>query len=721
MNAIATASRSVLAMIDDIGAFADLPRKAQADITAKLEAVRDILHAPFGQKQPIVTAHAKKLNVGKSSIYRYLKEYKKDGALGLLDERLFPRDSGLPELFKSHVKGVFDVHQRDDDGAEVQRVLMDQLHLWRSTGDPKYAIPGYLSPPPNLPKCDFPDGWSPRNILRLKPTAYQRKATKRGAKDAASDLPPILTTRFGSAYLSRILFDDQDYDNLIADGHLALSGITTTSRPVSFNALDFYTACHLDNHLRIEYQDPASGKKKTLTSAEFQWFAIHILQTCGYRTDAIGTELIGEHKTAAFWKSKQMTAFGGEHSFAEAISRVTNGHVRTNVSGLFNGPIFSDLYFKPSSTGNFKFKTWIESAFRLLRTYMQALPGPIGSNQRLNGPAELHGIKLREKQLLTAIAEHLDPYHANLIQHELCNIQQFAQLIHAVYRAINHRTDHNLEAWLQCGFTREIWRPNIESQHWFDSHDLQNITDPEERRFLIQRLNNNRDELTRTKKLSPAQARELCLHRDKKNIARLEDKFIGMILPEEFAHHKTVLSNHTFTLQNPLWPDTKDTYVCQETTRTGIHSLPVGMKLLVFANPFGDGRAHLYNEQREYLFTIHRTIAAKPFDFDRTLDQLHIRAAVKSTNDGDLAARLSDIGQHRTQREATNTEILNGNYRTAEQKKQDRKDKSASTRNVNRWSEDAQADCNAVAEALQADCTPAPAISDAQIADWLTD
>ncbi|MGE9266815.1 MAG: helix-turn-helix domain-containing protein, partial [Verrucomicrobiales bacterium] len=486
MNSIiATTSRSVLDMIDDLGTFAELPGKAQADITAKLEAVRDLITAQRGQKQTALARHTRKLGVKQSAIYRYAKHYKEKGAMGLLDERLFPRDAGLPELFKSYVKGLYDTHQREDDGLEVQRLLMDQLHLWRATGDPKYAIPGYQSPPADHPEHDHPAGWSPRNIHRLKPTKYQRKAIKIGAKEAAADLPPVLTTRHGSAYLSRILFDDQDYDNLIADGHLALSGITTASRPVSFNALDFYTATHLDNHLRIEYKDPATGKKKTLTSQEFQWFGLHILQTEGYRTDDLGTEFIGEHKTAAFWKNKQMTAFGGEHSFADAISRVTNGHVRCNVSGLFNGPLFADLYFRPQSTGNFKFKTWIESAFRLLRTYMQALPGPTGSIQRFNGPAELHGIQQREKQLLTAIAEHLDPHHASLIKHELLSVQQFAELIHAVYRALNHRTEHQLEAWHQCGFTRDLWRPSVESQHWFTNDELATISDPDERRLMI--------------------------------------------------------------------------------------------------------------------------------------------------------------------------------------------------------------------------------------------
>lgn len=687
-HAIATSSRSVLHMIDDLDAFAGLSEAAQTDVLAKLDTVRQVADAAHGSKSAIVQALARQLRVSPTAVNRYVSIFHKHGWQGLIDRRRFSTDSGLSQAFRSYVAGLYDAHQRDDDGAEVQRVLLDRRDLWRATGDPQYRIPGYNTPPANDPARNYPPGWSKRNILRLKPTKYQRTAAKRGAKDAADHLPPILTTRIGSAYLSRILFDDQDHDNLIADGVLALSGVTSASRPVSFNALDFFTGCHIGHHLRLAYKtnDPTTKKDttKTLTSKEFNWFVITMLQTVGFRTDSIGTELIGEHRTAALWQNKALSTIGGFSSFSDAIHRVTDGHVTTDVSGLFNGPIFADLYFRPQSTGNFKYKTWIEAAFRLVRTYAQALPGPTGSHQRLNGPAELHGIELREKRLLRAMANDLDPHAAAMIQHELLSFQQFGQLIDAIYAAINAATDHDLEGWSQLGFTRQVWRPNPDTDHWFDQADLSAITDPTERQLLVRRLSANPEHLTRSFKLSRAQARELCIEHDSRHIARLPDKLVGLLLPTEWAVTKRVKTNHTFTLPNPLWEDTEDTYVCQFESRTGRHTLDAGMQLLVFANPFGDGRAHIYTTNREYIGTLHREVRAEPFNYQRKLEQLQVRSSMKSAMDAPLHARMADIAQHRQQRERTNDRILAGEETDPAARRSQAGRKAAATRRQDR-------------------------------------
>ena len=121
------------------------------------------------------------------------------------------------------------------------------------------------------------------------PEDYERQLTTRGQKEASNSLPFILTTRRGSRVLSRICYDDQEYDTIVQGG-LMLTGLPSASRPVGFNSLDFYTGLHLDHILRYRYtevdENTLKKTKRTLTGKDFTWFSIAGLQKHGYRTDA---------------------------------------------------------------------------------------------------------------------------------------------------------------------------------------------------------------------------------------------------------------------------------------------------------------------------------------------------------------------------------------------------------------------------------------------------
>jgi len=658
---IAQTSHASASLITDWQKFAAYPKPVQADVLRKLKWIALIRPAVNGHKAMLKKQAAADLGKSIGAINRYLGWYKTGGWENLIDERHAGAGAkGLPELFKSYVAGIFDRLQRNDDGREAHRQIIDRWHCWRESGSSDFAIPGYDHPPTPDPATGEPRGWSYDNLLKLRPKKAARSAAKLGPKAASVFLPPVLTTRIGSAYLSRVLFDDQDLDNLLADGFLAISGITTAQKPVSFNSLDFYTAAHLDQHLRAQYKDPQSGRDKTLSGMEYQWFQIHHLQTRGYRTDDLGTEFIEEWGTAKSWQADSLISLSGHHSFADALFALTG--VKINRSGKFNTPLFADMCFRPSSTGNFKFKTWLESAFRLLRTYMQALPGPTGSMERINGPEERYGIRLAEKNLLTAIYQAVDPgtqefLRANL-RHELLDLATFHQLVLAVYRAVNARTAHTLEGWSQCGFTIPLWRPSPHSETWFTQDELAAIEDPEEKRFLLKRINANRELLTKEEHLSPAMAMQIEAARDAKHIAKLKDEYIGLLLPTAWAQEKTVGSNHCFTLPNPLWPDTEETYVASWIHKDMQVTLDAGKKILVYHNPFSDGRAQVHELNGSYITTLFPTVRAEPFRQDKTLIQLAARAKVKSGHEAHLKARLADIAGQRVANREHNKVIL---------------------------------------------------------------
>jgi len=660
---LATQSLSVIRLIDDIPHFTSLPDPAKDDVMKKLRWMHELKRAEHGQKLAIVKRAARDLGVSPGCVNLQWKWFRTLGYKGLIDERFAGVGAkGLPPKFKSWVAGIFDLHQRDnDDAMEVWRKLLDAWNLWRESRDPNNAIPGYEHCPPAMPATGYPRGWSYDTIRKLRPKPVERALGKHGKKDASKFLPSVLTTRVGSAVLSRLLFDDQDYDNMLADGFLAIAGIDTATRPVSFNCVDFRTARHLDHHLRLLYKD-AAGTNKTLTQQEYVWFVLKQLQETGWRTDAHGSEFIFEHGTANSWANKELTSLGGHHSFEDALYAISNGKAFVNRSGKFEGPVFAGMCFRAQATGNFKFKTWIESAFRLLRTYMQALPGPIGSHARINGKEELYGIKLADNAILTSIRTcpdtEMQEFLVENFRREMLDLQTFSHLINSVYRAINFAVSHKLEGWHRCGFTANFWRINENATHWFAESELAEMyPDPEERQAILRKINARRDILTKIEPISRESAYQIEMKRDAHLIFRLPDPMVGLLLPREWAKPVTVGANHCFHLPNPLWPDTLDQYVAVWDHKDRMISLDGGTSLLVYHNPFFDGRAQVHSLDGSYITTLHPTVRAEIFNAQRTLEQLKQRSKMSSAQQANFRARMDGIAANRTAAAAHNREI----------------------------------------------------------------
>lgn len=660
MNALASAPHSVARLITEFDSFAKQPPDVVADVMRKVSWIARINAAGYRDKGMLVKAACADLKAGQGTLYRWISSFKAENWRGLVDGRV-TGGKGLPDRFKSHIAAIWDSHQRDnDDGAEVQRVLVDQWNLWRSTLDHNQAIPGYTTPPLPDPATGLPAGWSPQNIRRHRPHKAALALAKHGQKEASKFLPSVITTRVGSAVLSRLLFDDQDYDNMLADGVLALAGLPGTARPVSFNCLDFYTARHMAHHLRVIKRD--GDVNRGLTGKEFNWFTVEMLMTTGYRDDSLGTELILEHGKANTWSNKDMETLNGFHSFDPAIEFLTGGKVYTNRSGKFEGPVFAGLCFAAQSTGNFRFKTWIESSFRLLRIYMQALPAPIGSFARVNKREEIYGMTQAADDMAKIIRECPDrtlaEYIAANVRREMMDVPTFATLVSAIYRAVNFSTTHSLEGWRQCRFTVPLWRRRPESEEWFPESQLPILyPDPEERKLII-RLINSDSRLTKVDLMSREEAYTLSMAADRHVIKKLQPQMIGHLLPMEWADNVTVGANHAFTLANPLWEDARETYVACWEERTGRITLDGGTRLRVYHNPFGSGRAILYTLDGSFVTQLFPTARATPFDPAAKLEQLKVRSTIKSGHEAHLRARMDDIATARQEDKEFNRELV---------------------------------------------------------------
>lgn len=658
-SALATAPLNVIRRITDFDTFAKQPPAIVAGVMEKVGWFERMDGAGRGNAGAMIKAACVALNASQGTLYRWKAAFEAENWWGLTDGR-GRAGKGLHPVFKSHVAGIWDAHQRtNDDGAEVQRVLLDQWALWRRTLDPAHRIPGYDAPPPAEPATGHPAGWSAKNIRRLRPRPAELALAKRGQKEASKFLPSVITTRVGSAVLSRLLFDDQDYDNMLADGVLALAGLPGTSRPVSFNCVDFYTARHQAHHLRVLKRE--GDVNRGLTGKEFNWFAVEQLMTTGYRDDSLGTEMILEWGKANTWSNKGTPTLKGFVSFDSAIESITGGKVFSNRSGKFEGPVFAGLCFAAQSTGNFRFKTWIESAFRLLRIYMQALPAPIGSFARVNKREEIYGMTRAAEDMATIIREcpdrSLAEFIAANVRREMMDVPTFAELVSAIYRAVNFSTTHSLEGWRQCKFTVPLWRRRPESEEWFPESQLPILyPDPEERQLII-RLINSDPRLSKVDLMSREEAYFLSLAADRHVIKKLPPQMIGHLLPMEWATDVTVGENHAFTLANPLWEDARESYVaCWDENNRRV-TLDGGTRLRVYHNPFGSGRAILYSLDGSFVTQLFPTARATPFDATAKLEQLKVRSSIKSGHEAHLRARMENIAATRQEDQAYNREL----------------------------------------------------------------
>ena len=662
-------------MITDWPEFARLTDPCKSDVFTKLNSIAAVTAATRGNKSRVIAAQSANRCVSKATIYREILAFQDRGWRGLIDERRYGHESGLPGVFKDFIRGSFDDHQRQHDvGREVHRKLMDRLRQWRKSGDQKFQIAGYESPPKNQLGKSHPPGWSYKNIMRFKPTGRSAALVKLGRKAAADFLPSVLTTRLGSHVLQRVYFDDQDYDNKVV-----MSGLPETARPIGFNALDHHSASHLGYHLRLLARlDDDDESKKALTGMEFTWFNLHLLQTVGYRTDEHKTRHVFEWGTANSWNNKKLNSFGGFNSYEENLSAITNGQVEIDRSGKFNTAAFAGMLFRPSSTGNFKYKTWIESAFKLVRTYMQALPGPMGNKYQV-APEELPGIDRYEKQLLKAIETKLTPHQAALLKHPLLTYYQFAEITRAVYRAINARTDHSLEAWDELQYHKSFWRHNTDSEIWMPAHELDNIPDPQEREFHRARLARD-PHLTKMERLSPSEVLQIQMSNDRKVIKTLDDSAIPLLIPREWAIFKTIGRDKTITIQDPFYKKTNHQFVAQIHKGVLRSTVRPGTDVLCYYNPFDGDRLPVCSTAGEYLGTLVRTVPRQLANPEDTIRQLEVRSGLMSDDDVSVGARASTIMEHRQTMKTDNDRIIAGEETDPQKRRSDSAAKAAKTR-----------------------------------------
>jgi len=394
--------------------------------------------AGHGTRGRIVAQIARTRDLTESAIRNKYDRWRKEGWTALVNRARYRPGGCVPHAAIEYYRGLCHGHQRTKTTAtQAYRLLLARWKAWRKEGGlpgSDHAIPGYQTAPAPLRATGLPPGWSKEQWLRRAPDQYERSLTGIGPKNYSQFLPGIHTTRVGILPGQIVYFDDEQQDVYVN----FLEGKQSLMRPLAFHALDCSSGCNLFRNFKPQLVLD-NGSRRALNQEDFYWFTLAFLGKAGYRSDT-GTMLVGELGTAA-WGAP----------FRDALTKLTEGKVTFDASGRFGDPAFRGSLFEGKSTGNFRYKSPIESIFNLIRNYFALLPGPTGRN-RDNAPEESAGLA-RYNAWCLDLVRNLPEERALLVRLPCLEWHQYTQLAHHIIEAINRRTDHQLEGWAKSGYS----------------------------------------------------------------------------------------------------------------------------------------------------------------------------------------------------------------------------------------------------------------------------
>lgn len=539
---------------------------------------------------------------------------------GLINRARFPKpgDRALPELFLEHWRGLREDQKRlNDGGRQAHRDLITALTLWESKPhDPALAIPGYAQVPGRNAFCAkaqqrVPDGWSYRNLIRHKPRRVQLVNVILGPKAASALLPGNLATRAGLKYREIVFSDDQDYDTSVVTG----LNRGESMRPQGFNTLDYLTGCFESYGIQLRRRDEETGRKRGLDQEAYVWTILTDLMEHGFRDDDRGTRIIREHATAKGFAKKD----GYGESFDDLIHHITDGRVTFDASGRFDQSMFAQMFCSgrgKQSSGNFRYKAPLESAFHRVRTQMAGFLGDTGNRYQVM-PEQTDAIDRYEEKLFKAIDKLPASERAlvyDLTRHLKHTWTEFTSLMTLVYGAVNARRDHSLEGWAACGFIVPVYAlpdpTNRDAAPRIVTREDFAVMDSEQRQYIQTFA---RDEQL---VLSPTEARDMCRARDRKLVTLGKERAIST-LPISWAYPKRkgkpggvkVRQDGTLLIRDPerFGPESL-VYLAvvhrTDATRSVREHLHPGQEFLVHVCPFAPAEAFVLTMDGRYCGTV---------------------------------------------------------------------------------------------------------------------
>jgi len=498
--------------------FAGLPEEAKRDFCMWSKIIQEIDAAK--SKRAMFTEIARRYqgvrSMTSSNIKTKYYNWRNDGWTALLDfARLKSHQAAKFERGQTRTaaatkspafiywwKSLQESYQRSSAAAydELVRIYRSNdgqipgLGNWRN----EYISQCGSNPPKHCPLwLRLPEGYSKRNLQRIKPDSVELALMRQGLSAARNMLPKLHTTRKGAEVGQRYVFDDMQHNLLVR-----APGNKEVMRPLEFACQDAFSAMRFAWLIQPMRRNEETGRREMLRETEMRWLVAHVLCTVGYNPD--GCVLQVEHGTAAIRPDLELflgTVTGGE-------GQIINGRVEWRVQpvirvkrgAIHNKPGHAGA-FAPKGKGNSRSKGNLESQHSLVQNVLANLPAQMGKD-RDHSPEQLHGLKVYESKLLAAAAE-LPPERAALLQSATLDITKFRAVVREAYNNINARTDHNLEGWEEAELTVEEYRLSLKME-WEDQKLLLSMDEDDQalRRAIIAK---DPDNLTQCRKLSPVE------------------------------------------------------------------------------------------------------------------------------------------------------------------------------------------------------------------------
>jgi len=565
---------------------------------------------------------------------------KQCGWKGLIDQRRIMRaaESTVPAEFWDWWKSLCEKEARSCAMA-YRRVIT----LWQAD----QLLPGYeVNPPSDV--NGYPMGLSLSNCMRHAPTKRELKAMRIGSFAAKSDTDLILTTRVGLPVGKVLMIDDQWHDDtVIFEG---TNNQRQTVRPLEMCIQDVASAYKCGSGLRPRWKKD-DGKHEQLGEADTRLLITAHLLNDGYRAD--GTLITVEGGTATVRRNKD----GSMGPFEAALDLVTGGAVRIVRGKCGIPPTVLGSWAGPAK-GNFRLKASLESLHGLDHNALGLIPGQTGSNNRENRPENLTAIETYTRRVLKEVEQFPIERAREImgkLRFELMQWQDYEGIVYDIYRWIASRTQHNLEGWIENGWTTQEYRESPEDKRWHPAALLSDM--PEDRReMVLARI--AQPGCKRIRRLSPLEVYQS----GRRDFVQIRPEHVPVLLGADLAVEKGMTGN-VFKFEsleygggNPLiFPARRLVNALGQEIVTDPSA-----KYMVFPNPFDTTRLFVCDKSMRYLGYARRQIGVSRPDLDAIHKAIGQANHGRAVLDAPLQARHATDATERQEMLAHNAVLLPG-------------------------------------------------------------
>ena len=544
------------------------------------------------------------------SMYRKAALLRANGWRGLLDGRLARRMRGPGGLaanaeFRDFWHALALSNRRKT--APAYRELFRRLRLgeripgfgdWRDIWAAAHGgvRPDPAMPCPYHPYTDVPEGWSYKNLMRLKPSKFALAAARQGTMAAQmAYVPDVPRTRVGLAPCQVVQVDDMWHEVKVA-----WEGNRHAQRVVDLSMVDVLTGCTVGWFCK-PVRERGDGTRETIRASWMRYLFAHLL--CDVGIPAAGCLVMGERGTAT--ASADLVA---------ALAEVSGGRVRFGSGGILSQPLGKGL-FEGRPKGNPRYKALLEGAHALVKNELGAVRGHVGGGRGME-PEDAYGMD-REDERLRRIAESVEASRPGALARLRLPYMPWAdywELARAAYEAADNRTWHSLEGWAECGFETGEWRPSADSP-WLPMSSLKRMDEKAAAAFgsLIASDPN----LFRMRRMSPREAFES----RRGELSRLDGVAATIVMGEGLAR--------PCRCDDKLQLRYRDPETLRDLQVAGILAdgtpLERGRVYQVWHNPLNGGVAYVADESGRYLGEAPVMVAARIDDREAIEKHLGLR------------------------------------------------------------------------------------------------